>query len=266
MKTFNKILLIITVVLVAGGLIWLIAAVHSVHNQTLCKNLSINIQYNDADVFITEKQIATLAEANGKLEQQPIDKIDIAALKKCIEKHPYASHVDIKSSIDGVLKISVLQREPIARIFNQDGDSYYIDREGVLLPIINGTASRVITASGFIAQKYTESGRYRLSDNKTDSVKLVSNPLYKIYKMALYIENKPFLNALVEQIYINDKNEIEIIPKVGDQVIQFGDIDRMDEKFSYLKSFYRSAMNNGGWEKYATICLKYKNQVVCSKN
>jgi cell division protein FtsQ len=266
MKLFNKILLIITVVLVLGGLIWLIAAVRSAHGQTLCKEVSIKIQYNGADVFITEKQIITLAETNGKLEQQPIDKIDIAALKQCIEKHPYASHVDIKSSIDGVLKITVTQREPIARIFNQDGESYYIDREGVLLPVITGTASRVITASGFIAQKYTDAGRFRLSDNKKDSVELASNPLFKIYKMTLYIENKPFLNALVEQIYINDKNEIEIIPKAGDQIIQFGDIDRMDEKFSYLKSFYLSAMNNGGWEKYATICLKYKNQVVCSKN
>jgi len=33
-----------------------------------------------------------------------------------------------------------------------------------------------------------------------------------------------------------------------------------------LISFYRNAMNKGGWAKYSTICLKYKNQVVCSKN
>ena len=266
MKMFKRILLINGVVLVLGALIWLMVVVRSTQMQTLCKKVRISILYNDADIFITEKQITTLAEANGKLEQQPIDKIDIAALKKCIEKHPYASHVDIKTSIDGILNISILQRKPLVRVFNQDGDSFYIDREGVLLPIINGTASRSITASGFIAQKYTEEGRFRLAVNKSDSVELTSNPLFKVFKMALYIEKKPFLNALVEQIYINDKNEIEIIPKVGDQVIQFGDIDRMDEKFSYLKSFYRSAMNKGGWDKYATICLKYKNQIVCSKN
>lgn len=265
MKILNKILLVNMVVLVLGGLLWLMIAVRSEHMQSLCKEVIINIRYNDADIFITEKQITLLAEANGKLKQQPIDKIDIATLKKCIEKHPYASHVDIKTSIDGILKISIMQREPLARVFNQDGDSYYIDREGILLPVINGTASRVITASGFIAQRYTDEGRFRLVDNK-DSVALATNPLFKVFKMALYIEKKPFLNALVEQIYINNKNEIEIIPKVGDQVIQFGDIDRMDEKFSNLKSFYRSAMNKGGWDKYATICLKYKNQIVCSKN
>ena len=266
MKKFNKIVLIITVVLVLGGLVWLMVAVRSTHMHTLCKEVSVNIRYNDANIFITEKQITDLAEANGKLEQQPIDKIDIAALKKRVEKQPYAADVDVKTSIDGIIKISILQREPVVRIFNQDGDSYYIDREGILLPVINGTASRLMTASGYIAQKYTEEGRFKLADKKMDSVALASNPLYKIFKLALYIENKPFLKALVEQVYITNKNEIEIIPKVGNQVIQFGDLDRMDEKFSYLKSFYRSAMIKGGWDKYATICLKYKNQVVCLKN
>jgi cell division protein FtsQ len=266
MVKFKKILLIMTIFLVLGGLVWLIVAVRTVRIQTLCKDVSINIRYTNSDIFITEKQISEVIAANGKPEKLPIEKINIAALKRSIEAQPYASQVDVKTSIDGILKISVLQREPIARVFNQDGDSYYIDREGVLLPIINGTSSRLITASGLIGQKYTTEGRFRLSDKKTDSAELASNPLFKIYKMALFIDKKPFLKAMVEQIYIDDKNEIEIIPKAGDQVILFGDIDRMEEKFTYLRSFYRSAMNTGGWDKYAKINLKYKNQVVCSKN
>ena len=266
MIKFKKIFLIIAVVFVLGGLIWLIVAVRTVRVQTLCKDVSINIRYNNADVLITEKQISDLAEATGKLESQSIEKIDIAALKKRIEEQPYASQVDVKTSIDGILKISLVQREPIVRIFNQDGDTYYIDREGVLLPVMNGTASRLITASGFIGQKYTTESRFKLADKKTDSVELASNPLFKIWKLASYIDKKPFLKAMVEQVFINNKNEIEIIPKAGDQTILFGDIDRMEEKFTYLRSFYRNAMNNGGWDKYATINLKYKNQVVCSKN
>ena len=266
MKKFSKILLIFAVVFCLGGLIWLIIAVRTVRVQTLCKEVSINIRYINTDIFITEKQISDIIEAPTKLEKLPIEKINIAALKKLIEEQPYASKVDVKTSIDGILKISILQREPITRVFNQDGDSFYIDREGVLLPIINGTSSRLITASGFIAQKYTTEGRFKLSDKKSDSIELASNPLFKIFKMASFIDNKPFLKAMVEQIFINNKNEIEIIPKAGDQIIVFGDIDQMDEKFSYLRAFYRSAMNNGGWNKYATINLKYKNQVVCSKN
>ena len=96
-------------------------------------------------------------------------------------------------------------------------------------------------------------------------MQLASNPLFKIYKLALFINKNDFLKAFVEEIFINQRNEIEIIPKIGDQVIQFGDIDRMDEKFTYLKAFYHSNTTKGGWNKYATLSLKYKNQIVCSK-
>jgi cell division protein FtsQ len=265
MKKAKKILLIITIILVIGGLIALVVAVRSVHKQTICKELSINIRYNNADNFITEKQVRLLAESTGELENQPIDKIDISSLKKAIEKHPYAAHVDVKTSIDGVLRISLEQREALVRVFNQDGNSFYIDKEGVLLPVQKGTASRLITANGFIAQQYTEENRFKLIDPNTDSVALSTNPLFKIYKLALFISKDDFLKAFVEQIYINQKNEIEIIPKVGDQIIQVGDIDRLDEKFTYLKAFYHSNSIKGRWNKYAIISLKYKNQIVCSK-
>ncbi len=265
MKKAKRILLIITIILTFGGLIALVIAVRSVHKQTTCKELSINIRYNGADNFITENQVRHLAEKTGQFENQPIDKIDIPSLKRAIEKHPYAAHVDVKTSIDGVLRISLEQREPLVRIFNQDGNSFYIDMEGVLLPVINGTASRLITANGFIAQRYTKENRFKLIDPNTDSIQLASNPLFKIYKLALFINKDDFLKAFVEQIFINHRNEIEIIPKVGDQIIQVGDIDRLDEKFTYLKAFYHSSTTKGRWNKYAVISLKYKNQIVCSK-
>ena len=265
MKKAKRILLIMTIILVLGGLIGLIIAVSAVHKQTMCKELSINIRYNDADNFISEREVRLLAEKTCQFQNQPIDKIDIPTLKKAIEKHPYASHVDVKTSIDGILRISLEQRVALVRVFNQDGNSFYIDKEGVLLPVLNGTASRLITANGFIAQQYTEENRFKLVDPSTDSVQLASNPLFKIYKLALFINKNDFLKAFVEEIFINQRNEIEIIPKVGDQVIQFGDIDRMDEKFMYLKAFYHSNTTKGGWNKYATISLKYKNQIVCSK-
>lgn len=265
MKKAKKILFIITIILVLGGVIALIVVVGKVHKQTMCKELSINIRYTNADNFISERQVRLMAENATQIKALPIDKIDIPTLKQAIEKHPYASHVDVKTSIDGVLRISMEQREALVRVFNQDGNSFYIDKEGVLLPILNGTSARLITANGFIAQQYTAENRYKLIEPNTDSIQLASNPLFKIYKLALFINKDEFLKAFVEQIFINQRNEIEIVPKIGDQLILVGDIDRLDEKFMYLKAFYHSNTIKGSWNKYATISLKYKNQIVCSK-
>ena len=39
----------------------------------------------------------------------------------------------------------------------------------------------------------------------------------------------------------------------------------MQEKFNKLEIFYKEGLNYMGWEKYETIKLDYKGQVVCDK-
>ena len=65
---------------------------------------------------------------------------------------------------------------------------------------------------------------------------------------------------------MNSKYEFELIPRVGSQVIELGDADNLEEKFENLKLLYLEGFNKIGWNKYERISLKYKNQVVCTKN
>jgi cell division protein FtsQ len=46
----------------------------------------------------------------------------------------------------------------------------------------------------------------------------------------------------------------------------FGEAKDFEEKFEKLKTFYTEGLNKtDGWNKYSTINIKYKNQVVCTK-
>jgi cell division protein FtsQ len=45
----------------------------------------------------------------------------------------------------------------------------------------------------------------------------------------------------------------------------FGDISNCEEKFQNLESLYINGLNAVGWNKYETINLKYKGQVICTK-
>jgi len=53
-----------------------------------------------------------------------------------------------------------------------------------------------------------------------------------------------------------------MIPKIGNQLIVFGDGTDVDAKFEKLKLFYRQVMTKAGWGHYSTISLQYRNQVV----
>ncbi|MEP7169164.1 MAG: cell division protein FtsQ, partial [Bacteroidota bacterium] len=79
------------------------------------------------------------------------------------------------------------------------------------------------------------------------------------------IANDAFWNAQVEQIYVTEQSEIELIPRVGNHRIILGDASQLDEKFNKLMIFYKQGLNNTGWNNYNTINLKFTNQVVCTK-
>jgi cell division protein FtsQ len=84
--------------------------------------------------------------------------------------------------------------------------------------------------------------------------------------MAKYINADDFWRSQIHQIYVNDNDDMEIVPLVGDQRIIFGDTTSMEEKFKKLLTFYQEGLNTTGWwNKYSTINLKFKNQIVCTK-
>jgi cell division protein FtsQ len=69
----------------------------------------------------------------------------------------------------------------------------------------------------------------------------------------------------VEQIYVTPEKEFEIITRVGDQVILFGDTTAMAGKFKKLEIFYSEALNRRGWNEYKSLNLKFRNQIICKK-
>jgi len=97
-----------------------------------------------------------------------------------------------------------------------------------------------------------------------DSMKCV-NTINKLNTIAKFIYMDKFWKAQIEQVFVDDNMDLELIPKVGRQVILFGDIDRMAEKFKFLKAFYKDKMSQVGWNKYIVINLKFRNQIVCTK-
>jgi cell division protein FtsQ len=89
--------------------------------------------------------------------------------------------------------------------------------------------------------------------------------LTNLYKLTMYIIHDDFLKAQIDQVFVNNAGEFELVPRVGSHVIIFGKAEDMDAKFRKLVAFYKFGLNKIGWNKYTIINIKYKNQVLCSK-
>jgi len=83
--------------------------------------------------------------------------------------------------------------------------------------------------------------------------------------LAKFVDQSEFWKAQLVQIYVNEDNEIELIPRVGSHRILIGDVENLEEKFNKLMLFYEKGLSKTGWNEYSIINLKFKDQVVCTK-
>lgn len=234
------------------------------HGQQLCKGALVKINYENASPFISENDVLNIV--NGlypELTSVSRNDINIEHIELAVKANPYVEKADVSMDLNGEIHILVKQKKPLARVFNKKGESYYITYDKKLMPISKFGNERVVVVSGEINQKYSDSvvlKDYISADNTMDNY-----ILFKIWKTVVLLNENPFLKALIDQLYINENNEIEMIPRVGDQLIILGDIDNLETKFENLIVMYTQGFQKVGWEKYSVINLKFKNQVVCTR-
>lgn len=266
MKKFLKILEIAAWVLMTGGLFTLLGFTTTEHNSDVCKKYIIRIDYGKADVLVTEGDIYTVVKSTGNiLKGQHLGSIDFERIEHEIKRQSYVANAQAYMTLDGIVEIDVVQRQPILRIFNEKGESFYLDGLGNLMPLNPTFSARVLVATGSILEPFSEKACY-LTDSvrKKDSMEYHS-VMNNLYKLSAYITKDKFLKAQIEQIFVDPNGEFELIPRVGAHTILMGGADNLEDKFERLFVFYRMGLSKTGWSRYNIINIKFKNQVVCSK-
>ncbi len=213
--------------------------------QISCTGVDIRINYDHKNFFVEKGDILSMIAAKGiKLAGVPLSVINFEYIETLINTNPSIAKAEVYSTIAGEIKIDIVQRKPIIRIISDDLHmNFYIDENGRKMPLSSKHTSKVLIANGNIK----------------------TSMLDDLFKLAQYVDKNNFWKSQIQQIYINLDEEIELIPRVGRHKIIFGDVSDMDEKFKKLMIFYKKGLNYIGWNKYKTINLKYKNQIVCTK-
>ena len=230
-----------------------------------CTGIVVNIYETHNSVFVDENDILQMVQNKfGTLEGKPISSINISLLEKIINTNPFISDAEVFSTVDGKVVIDVKQRRPLLRVINFKNESFYVDDEGAYMPPSEKYTARVPVASGYIYEgEINKSIVVEMPVTESDTMKRpVMTQLFNIAKFATANE---FWNAEMQQLYVDINGDIEMIPRIGGHSVILGDDNNLEEKFKKLLTFYREGLNRRSWDKYKTINLKYKNQVVCTK-
>lgn len=253
-------------VISVSGLLVVLGFVGKEKSTIKCKDVRIHISDENDNEFITKNDVLDLLNSKGKQPVgKPLNDINIGMLEKLVNTNPYVANAEVYSTIDGELNIDIHQRNPIIRIINITDEHYYIDDRGEFMPVSQNFTAPVIVANGFINDSYSEKKVKMIDEEVTDTL-TVQSLIGQLYKMAQFITNSQFWNAQIEQIYVNESLEMELVPRIGNHHIIFGDASQLDEKFDKLMIFYKKGLNKTGWNDYRVINLKFSNQVVCTKS
>ncbi len=264
---YKKVFVTLIWIISLAGLAFSWAFVNKSENNTVIKNLNIAVQNNDENPFITEADITSFfKDRKDSLLNNKFKNINIPELEKALNSHPAIQSAEVAGDINGELKINIIQRTPVLRIINNDGESYYIDSQTKLMPLSENCSARVIVANGYIFEPFGRRSEFSVKQIKQNKIFKDVSLLDDILDVSNYISNDSILAPLIHQIYINENKEIELFPCIGNQKIIFGNAENISEKFNKLKLFYTQGLNKtDAWTKYSNINLKYKNIVVCTK-
>jgi cell division protein FtsQ len=164
-------------------------------------------------------------------------------------QNPWVENPQVYIDNNEVMHIFVSQRKPVARVFFDNGQSFYLDPTLKLLPLSN-----MFTYYTTIVTNVPVYNNDSMDNDMRG----------RILKLVKFIDRDTFWNAQIAQVIVTTKGDFTLIPVLGNQTIIFGDTTRMVEKFSDLFAFYKKVLNRIGWDKYTELDVRYKNQIVAS--
>ena len=263
-----KILNIFLWIVMISGFFALLGFVQVEQKTILCNAIIVNIDYQNGEIFISDAEVKDEINSlySDSLIGKPLTDISTIKITDRLLENPYVAKVTVYSTVDGTLNVVLTQRKPILRVFNNRGQSFYIASDGQMIPLSDRYTARVPVANGNLKEEFSLSRNLIPGMINWDEANVVLTTFQKLYILAIYIDQDEFYKLQVDQIFVNEFWEFEIIPKVGRNVILFGGINDIPEKFEKLTAFYNNGLKKAGWNKYKILNIKYKNQVICSKN
>ncbi len=212
--------------------------------NNVCGKVSINIQEGLVKGFLNANEIRSqLQRAKLYPLGDPMEQVNTRKIEEFLLKNPFVEKAECYKTQNGRINIELTQRLPVIRVKADNGDDYYVDEYGNIMPNTS-YASDLVIATGNISKQYAKKVLTGVGNF------LIHNPLWR---------------SQAQQIVVLHDGTIEMVPRVGNHIVYLGNPVELDKKFDRLEKFYRYGLSQAGWNKYSYISLEFNNQIICKK-
>jgi cell division protein FtsQ len=252
-KTTRNIIIRLSMLLGVGVFLFLLIAGQMYRFDERVKKITIAIDDFEGNYFVEKNQVLEVIQNNFTVEGKNLSGKNLEHIEQVVGQIPQVKYANAFIDNQGDLSIKVIQRSPLFRVYNQQGQSFYVDENGVKFPTTNNYTAKVPIVTGYITEQY-------------DSTKRVSSVgLKQTFYTIQEINKNEVWQAMIGQYNINNVGQLELIPRLGNSTILLGDNSNLEKKIKQLDVFYFDVLRKVGWDYYKVINIMYKNQVVCIK-
>ena len=244
MRLLRNISILLCVLFFGIYMLVAIVKVTPLADETICRQIEPHVLDAEELGFVSEKDVvAHLGRMHQKYIGVQFKNIDFQLLEHEIAQNSFIDYVSCYYSLSGALHIDIKQRRPAFRVMTSHGN-FYIDANRRRMPTSTRFSVYVPVVTGFVDDEFVCGALFDFIDE---------------------IQHDDFWANQITQIRVLPDLQVELVPRVGNHVILLGRLDDADKKLDKMLTFYRKGLPCVGWNRYRTIDLRYKNQVVCTK-
>ncbi len=216
--------------------------------EEMCTELVVNIDESHKSKFIDKSTIERSLRAKQLYPLgMRMQDVSCRQIEEYLRQNHFIESVECYKSSKGQVCVDILQRTPSLYVLPANGNGYFVDRKGRVIPNTI-YATNLVTATGDISPNYATT---------------------ELSEFANFIQDNPFWDNQIEQIHVtldkDGKPVVELVPRVGEHIVYMGSLEGYEKKLRRLKTFYEKAIGTVGWNKYKRINIQYNNQIICTK-
>lgn len=215
-------------------------------SERLCKGVLITVHDTAQMKFVTPLELAAeLGRVREKALVTPVEEFNLDSLERMLRSFDKIEKVTVNMLTNDKLHIDVWPMQPVARIFDPFGASYYINREG----------KRIVADARYFLDVPVVAGDFSA----------ITRPATYVIPLIDFIEADTLWKHMISMVKMDARNDLILVPAIRGHVINIGDTLDLRDKFDRLRRVYTEVLPVKGWNFYDTITVKWRGQVVATR-
>ena len=225
--------------------------------EVTCNGIDAIIADSTQRKFVSPEDVKDWMADYGTYLGLRLDSVDLRKVEAVIDGKSAVRKSQAWLTDDGVLHVSITQREPVVRFQGPSG-GFYADAEGYLFPLQLRHTVRVPVVDGYLPVKM---GQGFKGEPETDAEK---QWVSSVLDLVRWLGARKEWNDLVGQITVSKDGNLVLIPREGQERFVFGSPTGIDAKFGRIRKYYESVAPAED-KNYRTVDVRFDNQIICRK-